>query len=352
LLLCGLLAQSANARGRVLARQRVTVAGGGDVDAASGWNLYVPPHTVKRNGYGSITALARGRVAIAIGVPWHGSVEVTGPLRKSTEVVAHDVGGIWVPEGNSLGQRTVWVTQLSPFSISGILGGIQDALCLSIFDGDVPGFIECLAEKGLSWLNSEIISWVFSKVSNTCVSSLIADGISTSGGKGVSIAVLKGALKGASCTATASSPGVGSTGSSGPVITDPIPTPVSPTPLPTLPAPPEQPLEPLEPVPTAPTQAPTYPETPGPNGVATFTDYLDEGGEGPRIPEYETVQVECRVEGYEPADHGIPDNWYYRIASYPWDGAYYAYAEPFYNDGQTSGSLSGTPPVDTSVPLC
>jgi hypothetical protein len=62
--------------------------------------------------------------------------------------------------------------------------------------------------------------------------------------------------------------------------------------------------------------------------------------------------VQCRVEGYEPADHGIPDNWYYRITSSPWDDAYYAYAEPFYNNGQTSGSLIGTPAVDTSVPIC
>jgi hypothetical protein len=64
------------------------------------------------------------------------------------------------------------------------------------------------------------------------------------------------------------------------------------------------------------------------------------------------VQVTCRVEGFEPADHGIPDNWWYKIASSPWNNAYYAYAEPFYNNGQTSGSLIGTPAVDTSVPIC
>jgi hypothetical protein len=96
-----------------------------------------------------------------------------------------------------------------------------------------------------------------------------------------------------------------------------------------------------------------YAETPGPGGVATFTDYQDAGGsEGPRISEYETVQVTCRIEGFEPADHGIPDNWWYLIASSPWNDQYYAYAEPFYNDGQTSGSLIGTPAVDTSVPIC
>jgi hypothetical protein len=97
----------------------------------------------------------------------------------------------------------------------------------------------------------------------------------------------------------------------------------------------------------------TYSETPGPDGAPTFTDYEDEGGKGPQVPEHETVQVQCRVEGLEPADHGIPDDWYYRVASAPWDDVYYAYAEPFYNEpGVTSGSLIGTPPVETQVPVC
>lgn len=123
--------------------------------------------------------------------------------------------------------------------------------------------------------------------------------------------------------------------------------------------PPATPTSPPTQAPTPPTPTPappaprTFEETPGPGGVATFTDYHDAGGaEGPRIPQYETVQVTCRIEGFEPADHGIPDNWWYEIASSPWDNAYYAYAEPFYNNGQTSGSLVGTPAVDTSVPIC
>jgi surface antigen len=126
---------------------------------------------------------------------------------------------------------------------------------------------------------------------------------------------------------------------------------------PTTPGTPTTPTTPSPAPPTtpepAPSPPPTFAETPGPGGVATFTDYQDAGGnEGPRIPEYETVQVTCRVEGFEPADHGIPDNWWYKIASSPWNNAYYAYAEPFYNNGQTSGSLIGTPAVDTSVPIC
>ena len=36
----------------------------------------------------------------------------------------------------------------------------------------------------------------------------------------------------------------------------------------------------------------------------------------------------------------------------PWNDSYYASADAFYNNGQTSGSLNGTPFVDPSVPVC
>ena len=42
----------------------------------------------------------------------------------------------------------------------------------------------------------------------------------------------------------------------------------------------------------------------------------------------------------------------YRIASAPWSGSYYVSADAFYNNGQTSGSLVGTPFVDSNVPNC
>jgi len=34
------------------------------------------------------------------------------------------------------------------------------------------------------------------------------------------------------------------------------------------------------------------------------------------------------------------------------NGGYYASADAFYNNGQTSGSLHGTPFVDNNVPNC
>jgi hypothetical protein len=55
------------------------------------------------------------------------------------------------------------------------------------------------------------------------------------------------------------------------------------------------------------------------------------------------------VRGFKVADG---DTWWYKIASSPWNGAYYASADAFYNNGQTSGSLVGTPFVDNNVANC
>jgi hypothetical protein len=109
------------------------------------------------------------------------------------------------------------------------------------------------------------------------------------------------------------------------------------------------------PTPT-PTPTPTPPPTPPPPGETvggvthTWTNYSNAGGyQGPSIATSQTVQVACKVTGYAVADG---DTWWYRIASSPWNSAYYASADAFYNNGQTSGSLHGTPFVDASVPNC
>jgi hypothetical protein len=100
--------------------------------------------------------------------------------------------------------------------------------------------------------------------------------------------------------------------------------------------------------PGEPAQA-TYAETTG-SVVHTWTDYADAGGtEGPEIPSNDTVQVSCKITGFAVADG---NTWWYRIASSPWDNAYYGSADAFYNNGQTSGSLVGTPFVDSNVPAC
>ena len=93
----------------------------------------------------------------------------------------------------------------------------------------------------------------------------------------------------------------------------------------------------------------TYTETVGGN-THTWTDYSNAGGnEGATIPNGMTVQVSCKVQGFQVADG---NTWWYRIASSPWNNTYYASADAFYNNGQTSGSLQGTPFVDNNVPNC
>ena len=57
----------------------------------------------------------------------------------------------------------------------------------------------------------------------------------------------------------------------------------------------------------------------------------------------------CVVQGFKVASGN--SNWY-KIASSPWNGTYYASADAFYNNGSTSGSLIGTPFVDPRVPAC
>jgi hypothetical protein len=93
----------------------------------------------------------------------------------------------------------------------------------------------------------------------------------------------------------------------------------------------------------------TYPETTG--GVAnTWSDYYSAGGTaGRQIESNRTVQVSCKVQGYQ-----VPDGntWWYRLAESPWNNGFYATADAFYNNGQTTGSLIGTPFFDPNVPIC
>jgi hypothetical protein len=100
---------------------------------------------------------------------------------------------------------------------------------------------------------------------------------------------------------------------------------------------------------TTPTTPTTYPETTG-GVVHTWTNYTNAGGsEGPEIPSNATVQIACKIPGFAVADG---NTWWYRVASSPWNGAYYGSADAFYNDGATSGDLKGTPFVDPNVPPC
>ena len=44
--------------------------------------------------------------------------------------------------------------------------------------------------------------------------------------------------------------------------------------------------------------------------------------------------------------------YWYEIASSPWNNAFYAPTNYFYNDGQTSGTLNDLTLVDPKVPNC
>ncbi len=103
-------------------------------------------------------------------------------------------------------------------------------------------------------------------------------------------------------------------------------------------------------VPTkTPTPQRTFPETPDGN-ASTWTNYSNAGGNpGLVIRSNTTVQITCKVTGFKVQDG---DTWWYRIASSPWNNAYYASADAFYNNGKTTGPLTNTPFVDNKVPNC
>jgi surface antigen/cell division septation protein DedD len=136
-------------------------------------------------------------------------------------------------------------------------------------------------------------------------------------------------------------------GSTTPTPTTPTPTTPTPTtPTPTTPTPTTP--TPTTPTPTTPTPT-TYPETTG-SVAHTWTNYGDAGGtEGPEIASHQTVLITCRVSGWKAPDG---NTWWYEIASSPWNNGYFVSADAFYNNGQTSGSLLGTPFYDPSVSVC
>ena len=81
-----------------------------------------------------------------------------------------------------------------------------------------------------------------------------------------------------------------------------------------------------------------------------LSDYQDAGGtEGPEIEDNQTVQITCRATGWTAPDG---NNWWYEIASAPWSNNYWVLADAFYNNGETSGPLTGTPFYDPNVPVC
>ncbi|MDA0183650.1 CHAP domain-containing protein [Solirubrobacter phytolaccae] len=110
---------------------------------------------------------------------------------------------------------------------------------------------------------------------------------------------------------------------------------------------------------TPPTESETPPEPPPPprtwnettgGNANTWSNHLNAGGtQGPTIPAFTTVAISCKLPGFK-VQNG--NTWWYRIAQAPWSDQYYVSADAFYNNGQTSGPLAGTPYVDPAVRDC
>lgn len=94
--------------------------------------------------------------------------------------------------------------------------------------------------------------------------------------------------------------------------------------------------------------ASTWTETTG-TPAHTWGDPVQLTGAGTPLGPRQSVQVLCRVRGYVVEDG---DPWWYRLASAPWNGRFYATSDAFYNNGATSGSVDTGVVVDEQVPVC
>lgn len=101
---------------------------------------------------------------------------------------------------------------------------------------------------------------------------------------------------------------------------------------------------------SAPPSPQTWSEQETPNHpVNAFTDYHNASGMGPAIAAGQWVQVSCKV--YDPTIASVnPDGYWYRIASAPWDNAYYSPANTFMNGDPYGGPYTHN--TDFNVPNC
>jgi hypothetical protein len=103
------------------------------------------------------------------------------------------------------------------------------------------------------------------------------------------------------------------------------------------------------PPPTAP-PGPTRTERQGSLGADTFLDPANASSKGPRVEAWAYVEVACKVHAPQ-IESANPDGYWYRLASAPWNGLYYAVANTFWNS-----DVPGQPPYDSytdwAVPDC
>jgi hypothetical protein len=93
----------------------------------------------------------------------------------------------------------------------------------------------------------------------------------------------------------------------------------------------------------------TYPEEEyNKNGAATF-QFLNGSGPGQPLEFQESVLVSCKVRNTT-LPSVMPDGYWYRIASMPWDNHYYAVANTFLNGDRPGGPYTHN--TDWTVPNC
>jgi hypothetical protein len=104
------------------------------------------------------------------------------------------------------------------------------------------------------------------------------------------------------------------------------------------------------PGPIPPSQPRSYVEQQGSLGANTFINPYNASGMGPKIPPYGYVEVTCKV--YAPQIVSAnPDGYWYRIRSSPWNDAYYAVANTFWN-GDVPGQKPYVHNTDFNVRDC
>jgi hypothetical protein len=102
------------------------------------------------------------------------------------------------------------------------------------------------------------------------------------------------------------------------------------------------------PPPPPPPQTWSEQETPN-HPVNTFANYHNASDIGPAIAAGQWVQVSCKV--YDPTIASVnPDGYWYRIASSPWNNAYYSPANTFMNGDPYGGPYTHN--TDFAVPNC
>jgi len=284
---------------------------GGLVESRSGAAIYVPPGVMQRGGRVSITHLKGGRIDFHVAAPWRGTIAVTMPRLGRSEVVAHSVGDMWLPEGPP-GQRTVWVTQLSIFDTA--KAKAKAAACfLQLSKAKIAA---CLAKKLPTKIGKDLGSWLAEKLGHNCAAALISNGLlapvatvwedACAGSAGEGEFQFPGPAKEPPLPVTNAPAGSVQPETVNPQPAGPVPTP-KPAPAPT-PAP-------------APAPAPrVWNEQQGSLGANTFTNPYNASGMGPKIPPMAWVAVSCKVHAPQIASAN-PDGYWYRIASAPWSNA-------------------------------